>query len=273
MEWWRQNMKKGGASSVTAEKHSGGLHSKIAAPSMKMGSSFHSKPMAKFADGGMVDEEKLKQEGLASSKDEKVGFFERIKAGNIDDPNSEAYKRFGAGRAKMDRELDAATKEADDLRAKSATKAKDDADFDEVDKSFKTTRAVSGESAKPMTATPAPSKPAAPKKAMEPVGRGVRTKITDTGDETERLARRNPAPRRSTPAAPQVVPGPGGGLLAAAQGAAVAGASRLVDGVRNYKAGSKITYRPADDAPSIYASKEEWAAYRKRQAEKKAAQK
>lgn len=53
----------------------------------------------KMADGGMVDD---KERGLAASSGEKVGFWERIKAGNIDDPKSEAYQRFGAGRARAD---------------------------------------------------------------------------------------------------------------------------------------------------------------------------
>jgi len=45
-----------------------------------------------------------KAAGLAASNKEKpMGFFERLRAGNIDDPTSEAYKRFGAGRGRADR--------------------------------------------------------------------------------------------------------------------------------------------------------------------------
>ena len=62
------------------------------------------KPMKKFKrfdEGGPVDEATAKQRGLdASNKEAPVGFFERIRAGNIDDPSSEAYKRFGAGRGR-----------------------------------------------------------------------------------------------------------------------------------------------------------------------------
>jgi len=62
------------------------------------------KPMKKFKRydvGGPVDEATAKQRGLdASNKEAPVGFFERIRAGNIDDPSSEAYKRFGAGRGR-----------------------------------------------------------------------------------------------------------------------------------------------------------------------------
>lgn len=53
----------------------------------------------RYQEGG---ETELKQRGLELSKDDKVGFLERLKMGNIDDPRSEAYRRFGAGRAKMD---------------------------------------------------------------------------------------------------------------------------------------------------------------------------
>lgn len=61
---------------------------------------------AKYADGGEIGD---KERGLAASAGEKVGFWERLKAGNIDDPNSEAYKRFGAGRGAAEREAAAAS--------------------------------------------------------------------------------------------------------------------------------------------------------------------
>lgn len=53
----------------------------------------------RYQEGG---ETELKKRGLELSKDDKVGFVERLKMGNIDDPSSEAYRRFGAGRAKME---------------------------------------------------------------------------------------------------------------------------------------------------------------------------
>lgn len=61
------------------------------------------KPMKtkRYADEGLVAEDKKR--GLEASKDEKVGFFERLRMGNIDDPKSEAYKRFGAGRGAAER--------------------------------------------------------------------------------------------------------------------------------------------------------------------------
>jgi len=62
------------------------------------------KPMKKakrYEGGGEVEESEAKQRGLdISNKEKPMGFFERIRAGNIDDPSSEAYKRFGAGRGR-----------------------------------------------------------------------------------------------------------------------------------------------------------------------------
>ena len=62
------------------------------------------KPMKKFRrydEGGSVDEAESKEAGLDTSNKEKpVGFFERLRMGNIDDPTSEAYKRLGAGRGR-----------------------------------------------------------------------------------------------------------------------------------------------------------------------------
>jgi hypothetical protein len=58
----------------------------------------------RFNEGDLV-EAADKDAGLKTSKDERVGFagLGRFLMGNIDDPNSEAYRRFGAGRAKADR--------------------------------------------------------------------------------------------------------------------------------------------------------------------------
>jgi hypothetical protein len=61
------------------------------------------KPMKfkRYEGGGEVEESAAKQRGLdVSNKEKPVGFFERIRMGNIDDPSSEAYKRFGAGRGR-----------------------------------------------------------------------------------------------------------------------------------------------------------------------------
>jgi hypothetical protein len=62
------------------------------------------KPMKKvkrYEGGGEIEEAAAKQRGLdISNKEKPMGFFERLRAGNIDDPSSEAYKRFGAGRGR-----------------------------------------------------------------------------------------------------------------------------------------------------------------------------
>jgi hypothetical protein len=62
------------------------------------------KPMKKFKrydEGGPVEESMAKQRGLdTSNKEAPVGFFERIRMGNIDQPGTEAYNKFGAGRGR-----------------------------------------------------------------------------------------------------------------------------------------------------------------------------
>jgi hypothetical protein len=61
----------------------------------------HMKKKAKrYQEGGEAED---KKRGLAASnKEGSVGFFERLRMGNIDDPKSEAYKRFGAGRGQAE---------------------------------------------------------------------------------------------------------------------------------------------------------------------------
>lgn len=51
----------------------------------------------RFAGGGEAEE---KEAGLEASRGEKIGFLERLRMGNIDEPTSEAYKRLGAGRGR-----------------------------------------------------------------------------------------------------------------------------------------------------------------------------
>ena len=55
------------------------------------------KKAKRYQEGGEAEE---KRRGLAASEGEKVGFLERLRMGNIDDPTSEAYRRFGAGRGR-----------------------------------------------------------------------------------------------------------------------------------------------------------------------------
>lgn len=51
----------------------------------------------RFNEGGTSED---KEAGLEASKGEPVGFLERLRMGNIDDPSSEAFKRLGAGRGR-----------------------------------------------------------------------------------------------------------------------------------------------------------------------------
>jgi hypothetical protein len=96
------------------------------------------------------DEAEMKQRGLDISNrareegTEKTGFFQRLREGNIDDPNSAAYKKYGAGRARLDDQIKAGElKLADDVQKK----VKDDADFAEADRVSSTARAVAGKPA------------------------------------------------------------------------------------------------------------------------------
>jgi hypothetical protein len=95
-DWNRQNMKKSGAKGPTTKESRKDL-----------GSLFHSSPApqskarpVRLADGDT--EETYKARGLQASANDKVGLFERLRMGNIDQEGSEAYNRFGAGRAKGD---------------------------------------------------------------------------------------------------------------------------------------------------------------------------
>lgn len=85
------------------------------------------KKVKRYQEGG---EAELKARGLESSKGDKVGFFERLRMGNIDDPSSEAYRRFGAGRAKMDIEaktpVPESAKETSDYSGRGAKSYGDD---------------------------------------------------------------------------------------------------------------------------------------------------
>jgi hypothetical protein len=65
-----------------------------------MTSHMKKKKAKRYQAGGEAED---KKRGLAASnKEGNVGFFERLRMGNIDDPTSEAYKRFGAGRGKAE---------------------------------------------------------------------------------------------------------------------------------------------------------------------------
>lgn len=128
---------QGGVCGGMAKGFADGGHATKSVTSKTDGWAAHgTRVFAKMADGGDAEEAAMKQAGLEASKDESVGLLDRLRMGNIDDPSSEAYRRFGAG------------------RGRSEAKARDDADFDEVERSFSTATSVTGkeEAKSPMTA-------------------------------------------------------------------------------------------------------------------------
>lgn len=214
-DWQRQNQSKGGGAQPTPHQmnpktmaYGGSMNSKIAKPTHDCGGMVKSRGMANggmvrgYADGGEVED---KAAGLAASANEKVGFFERMRMGNIDEPGSEAYNRFGAGRAKADRDMAseaAAMKAVDDARSKEAASAASDAK-PSADDSGAFYEAGSGvvndtkpDAPKPQASKPAPSraasKPAATRSVASKPAESAK-KVTDTGDETARLMARFPA--------------------------------------------------------------------------------
>lgn len=107
------------------------------------------KKAKRYQAGGEAED---KKRGLAASKGDKVGFFERLRMGNIDDPKSEAYKRFGAGRGQAE-----TAKERETIKAsKSAANPfqGDDVDY------FSAVRKPSGEISREPEKAAKPAKPA-----------------------------------------------------------------------------------------------------------------
>ena len=85
----------------------------------------------RFDEGGAVDQEaEDKAAGLEASKGEDVGFLGRMRMGNIDDPSSEAYKRFGAGRGAAAR---AARVPVEDRTPVRVSRAQEAAPMDELE--------------------------------------------------------------------------------------------------------------------------------------------
>lgn len=209
-DWLRQNMKKTGSSGPTTSSSR-----------KDMGSLFHNSPApqsnvkpVRLADGDT--EETYKARGLEASSGEKVGFFERLRMGNIDDPNSEAYKRLGAGRGRQEAEMDSAIKSFENTRSVSGSDSSSSDSEDRVPMRLSDPAAdrATEDAARPRAAAPAPVR----RKARSSVSGSVSAaptrpvSVTDTGDETSRLARRAPAPapapapaaKRSTPFARQL---------------------------------------------------------------------
>ena len=156
------------------------------------------KPMKfkRYEEGGDVEESKAKQRGLdISNKEEPVGFLQRLRMGNIDDPTSEAYKRFGAGRGRSEapaKQEEAAPAPAPMPVARPSMKpnpifaAGEAQGMRQPSGDASVAEDYSGPRTKPIVTAsaskPSASKPVAPKPAKSP-----EPKVTDTGDESSRL--------------------------------------------------------------------------------------
>jgi hypothetical protein len=237
------------------------------------------KPMKKFKrfdEGGPVDEATAKQSGLdMSSKEKPMGFFERLRAGNIDDPSSEAYKRFGAGRGRATAET--ATESKPQIVARIPPKPREPTPNEESgklqnmissgsdivgrpqDEGYRPNAGTESERAmlegafdsdkiienigprtKPIVKTPSKSVASKPK-APTP-------KVTDTGDQGERLLARYKKPalrqetmnerakrfiekREAAKREKEANPARGRGGVAYAKGGSVSSASKRADGI------------------------------------------
>ena len=158
------------------------------------------KPMKfkRYEEGGDVEESKAKQRGLdISNKEEPVGFLQRLRMGNIDDPSSEAYKRFGAGRGRSEapaKQEESAPAPAPapmpvarpSMKPNPIFAAGESQGMRQPSGDASVAEDYSGPRTKPIVSASAPkpsvSKPVAPKPAKSP-----EPKVTDTGDESSRL--------------------------------------------------------------------------------------
>jgi len=153
------------------------------------------KKQRRFQDGGDVEEDRMKQRGLDISNrareegTEKTSFFQRLREGNIDDPNSAAYKKYGAGRARLDDQIEAGkSKLADEVqgmvKAKNPTPS-NDGDVDERDRRME-------------AAANSPSRmPTRPGQSSS--GRNRRGSAASTKDESTPVNRARYTPKDSTP--------------------------------------------------------------------------
>jgi gas vesicle protein len=154
------------------------------------------KPMKKFKrydEGGEVAEASAKQRGLdISNKEEPVGFFERLRMGNIDQPGSEAYNRFGAGRGRSAQSDSSTPVSVDEsmpvarpsMKPNPMIAAGEEQGKRQPSGDASVAEDYSGPRTKPIVTTPV--KPSAPKKTPEsmPVPRLMdRTKPVGTGNQ------------------------------------------------------------------------------------------
>ena len=163
------------------------------------------KKAKRYQEGGEAEE---KRRGLAASEGEKVGFLERLRMGNIDDPTSEAYRRFGAGRGRSipapDMTPYSETEDAKNLM-RAATRetqgARAMADTDVSGMERYASEMGKGTLRQPAKRTPSrPAAKASPTRAtpsMPSIPRGSYRGTQEEGDEGEDIARQAMARRVS----------------------------------------------------------------------------
>ncbi|MGA0955631.1 MAG: hypothetical protein ACO3SN_07650 [Burkholderiaceae bacterium] len=151
------------------------------------------KKTKRFQDGGSAED---KRRGLEASKSDKVGFFERLRMGNIDDPKSEAYKRFGAGRGQAE-----TAKERETIKASKSPV--NPFQGDDVDP-FSAARAPSGEIKQEPAKAPAKTPSKAPIVTKEQLKASGFDNLRDYLNAQRGLTRRGEsAPRKPVAAAPR----------------------------------------------------------------------
>lgn len=152
------------------------------------------KPMKfkRYDEGGEVAD---KEAGLkASNKEEPVSFFQRLRMGNIDDPSSEAYKRFGAGRGRSERNpVDESVSVSGSepvarpsMRPNPIFAAGERQGMRQPSGDASVAEDYSGPRTKPIVTAPAPSKPAASKPMVKKeVGESVSVNEPKTTKKSE----------------------------------------------------------------------------------------
>ena len=168
------------------------------------------KPMKfkRYEEGGDVEESKAKQRGLdISNKEEPVGFLQRLRMGNIDDPSSEAYKRFGAGRGRSEAPVKQEEPAPEPMpvarpsmkpnpifdagKAQGMRQPSGDASVAEDYSGPRTKPIVTASESKPSVSKPVASKPIVTASESKPAAskpaKSPEPKVTDTGDESSRL--------------------------------------------------------------------------------------
>lgn len=159
--------------------------------------------MRRFAEGGLSEDED-KAEGLRRSAGEKVGFLRRLRMGNIDDPESEAYKQFGAGRGRADRAAPAAPAAAAAAAARPPAMAATPAalEVDELEEVNKRAPLDTTPGPRAMPTGPAAAAPASPRGPSIATSRGTNRATMPPDNRpsmsTSRGANRAPMPARTT---------------------------------------------------------------------------